>query len=110
MKRMVLTIFLDELSELKNSPMLTKLKSFEVLEFLSQPPGPISMICSLELTDPTSDVKDVLGHDCDRVEVLERGERGQICFLRVRRFSEGFGLIRNTGYYVGFQIRKKGSN
>ena len=73
MRRVTIELDLDEMGKFENNPMLEKVKSLEILQFLKDGPEEFAAIFRIEFKDQTSKVEDFVGDDILELQMLDHG-------------------------------------
>ena len=110
MRRVTIEMDIDELNKFEDNPMLKKLKSLEIVQFLKESPDEFAAIFRIEYNEDVN-VKSIVGNDDEILDLqeLDREEGGaRTYFIKTRpAFQPHEAGIRNAGGYltVPFEIK-----
>jgi DNA-binding CsgD family transcriptional regulator len=109
MRRLTVEMTIDELSKFENNPLIEKIKSLEILQFLRDDPKEIAIICRVEFADPSARMEDFMDDDVLELQMLEKEKEGTYTyFIRSRpntRPDSPFDPFESGGYLsVPFEI------
>lgn len=85
MRRLVVELAIADVVRIVQDTSLEKIESLEVLSFLRGTPDEIALICKIRFKDPATRIEDVFTDKFEEVQLLERVEKGYICFFKQRR-------------------------
>ncbi len=110
MRRVTIELDLEEMSKFENNPMLEKIKSLEILQFLKDGPEEFAAIFRIEFGDRTSKVEDFIDDDILELQMLDHEKGGAyIYFIKSKPASHQgiqFDPLTAGGYLsVPFEIR-----
>ena len=110
MRRVTIELDLEEMSKFENNPMLEKIKSLEILQFLKDGPEEFAAIFRIEFEDETSKVEEFIDDDILELQMLDHEKGGAyIYFIKSKPASHPgiqFDPLAAGGYLsVPFEIR-----
>ncbi len=110
MRRVTIELDLDEMSKFENNPMLEKIKSLEILQFLKDGPEEFAAIFRIEFEDQTAKVEDFIDDDILDLQMLDHEKNGAyIYFIKSKPAAHPsiqFDPFAAGGYLsVPFEIR-----
>ncbi|MDA4137393.1 MAG: helix-turn-helix domain-containing protein [Thaumarchaeota archaeon] len=110
MRRLTVELNLEELSKMDNNPMIKKIKSLEILQFLKDGPEEFTVICRVEFEDAASRVEDFVDDDIIELQMLDQEKDGAYTYLirskRATHPEAHFDPFASGGYLsVPFEIR-----
>jgi predicted DNA binding protein len=105
-----LDLSLEELSKFEDNPVVEKIKSLEILQFLKESPEELAIICRVEFADPASKIEDIIDEDIIEMQLLDHGKDGSYTyFIRSRptnAHERTFDPFSPGGYLsVPFEIK-----
>ena len=71
MRRLTIELDLKEMSKFEDNPILEKIKSLEILQFLKDGPEEFAAIFRIEFEDPASRIEDYVADDILEIQMLE---------------------------------------
>jgi hypothetical protein len=80
-RRLTIEVNLDEMSKFEKNPILQKIKSFEILQFLKEGPEEFAAICRVEFNDRASKVEDFIDDDILELQMLDHEKEGTYTFF-----------------------------
>jgi DNA-binding CsgD family transcriptional regulator len=102
MRRVTVDIAVGELARFEKNPMIGKIESLEILQFLKESPEELAIICRVKFTDPNARLEDFQDEDLIEQQLLERSDDGTYTyFIRSHPSThEGraFDLVGDGGY------------
>ena len=81
MRRVTIELDLEEMSKFENNPMLEKVKSLEILQFLKDGPEEFAAIFRIEFEDQTSKVEDFIDDDILELQMLDHEKDGAYIYF-----------------------------
>jgi DNA-binding CsgD family transcriptional regulator len=102
MRRVTVEIAVGELARFEKNPMIGKIETLEILQFLKESPEELALICRVKFTDPAARLENFQDEDLIEQQLLERSDDGTYTyFIRSHPSThEGraFDLVGNGGY------------
>jgi DNA-binding CsgD family transcriptional regulator len=100
------------MGKFENNPMLEKIKSLEILQFLKDGPEEFAAIFRIEFEDRTAKVEDFIDDDILELQILDREKEGAyIYYIKSKPMSHPsvqFDPLAAGGYFsVPFEIRDR---
>lgn len=109
-RRLTIELKLDEMSRLEDNPMLKKVKSLEILQFLREGPEEVAVIVRIEFNDKTSRIEDCVDDKVVNLQLLDNEKEGTYTyFMRSKPVAQPgaqLGPLAGGGYLtVPFEIK-----
>lgn len=110
MRRLTIEMNLDEMSKFESNPMLDKIKSLEILQFLKDGPEEFAAIFRIEFKDKEPRIEDLIDDDIVELQMLDNEREGVYTyFIKSRPPSsqeEHFHTFTAGGYLTSpFEIK-----
>ena len=81
MRRVTIELNLEEMSKFENNPILKKVRSFEILQFLKEGPEEFAVICRIEFGDEATKVEDFIDDDIIEMQMLDHEKGGAYTYF-----------------------------
>jgi DNA-binding CsgD family transcriptional regulator len=72
---------LEELSKFEENPVLGKIKSFEILQFLKDGPDEVAIVCRVQFMDPVTKLEDFPDREIIELQMLDHDEEGAYTYF-----------------------------
>jgi predicted DNA binding protein len=110
MRRVIVELTLEEMTKFENNPMIQKIKSLEILQFLREAPEELAIICRIEFADPAMRIEDFIDDDILELQLLDQEKDGAYTyFIRSKASTtpdSHFDPFASGGYLsVPFEIK-----
>lgn len=109
MRRVTIELDIEEMQKFEKNPMMERIKSLEILQFLREGPGEFAAIFRIEFTDSEARIEDFIDEEILDLQLLDHPDETYTYFIRTRPATHPDGVFdpsRIGGYLsVPFEIR-----
>jgi len=109
MRRLTIELDLEEVQKFENNPMIDRIKSLEILQFLREDPDEFAAIFRIEFYDSEAKVEDFTDDDIMDLQLLDQSNGAYTYFIRsrpTRPHGDDFDYSKAGGYLsLPFEIR-----